>query len=137
MSALGSVGIDGRGKLDRYPFEFSQGQLQRIMIALACVSPRLKVLLADEPTSSLDVTTQAQVVDLLRDLQEQLGFALVLVTHNLPVVAELCDHVMVMQKGDVVESRDVAGLFGHPEHPYTQQLLSAVQELPPMERGVA
>ncbi|MFY1698361.1 MULTISPECIES: ABC transporter ATP-binding protein [unclassified Solwaraspora] len=130
LRALASVGIDGRDKLGRYPFEFSQGQLQRIMIALACSSPRLKVLLADEPTSSLDVTTQAQVLDLLHALQAELGFSLVIVTHNLPVVAELCDRALVMCRGEVVEDTDVIALFEQPAHDYTRHLLASMAALP-------
>lgn len=126
VRALAQVGIDARDKLDRYPFEFSQGQLQRITIALACSSPHLKVLLADEPTASLDVTTQTQVLDLLHSLQSELGFTLIMVTHNLPVVAELCDRVLVMQRGHVVEDTDVVSLFEQPAHEYTRHLLASM-----------
>ena len=132
---LAQVGIEARGALDRYPFEFSQGQLQRITIALACASPRLKVLLADEPTASLDVTTQAQVLDLLDTLHAQLGFTLILVTHNLPVVAELCDRVLVMRRGHVVEDADVVSLFDNPTHEYTRHLLASMVTPRPVEPG--
>lgn len=127
---LSTVGVDGRGKLSSYPFQFSQGQLQRIMIALASVSSQLKVLLADEPTTSLDVTTEAQVLDLLRSLRKERGLAVVLVTHNLPVVAQLCDRVIVMYAGRVVEEGNVRDVFGDPKHPYTEQLLRAIPSFP-------
>lgn len=124
------VGIDGRGKLNSYPFQFSQGQLQRIMIALACSSMDLKLLLADEPTTSLDVTIEAQVLQLLRHLRDERNLAMVLVTHNLSVVAEMCDTVVVMYAGRVVEVADVYDLFERPQHPYTRQLLKAIPTFP-------
>lgn len=127
---LEEVGIDGRGKLDSYPFQFSQGQLQRIMIAVACASRELKVLLADEPTTSLDVTIEAQVLELLRNLSAQRDLSMVLVTHDLSVVAEMCDRVVVMYAGRVVEVADVFDLFERPQHPYTQQLLKAIPGFP-------
>jgi len=127
---LRGVGIDGAGKLDSYPFQFSQGQLQRIMIAVACASKDLKVLLADEPTTSLDVTIEAQVLDLLRTLRAERGLAMVLVTHDLSVVAEMCDKVVVMYAGRVVEVADVYDLFERPQHPYTAQLLRAIPGFP-------
>ncbi|GGM45802.1 ABC transporter ATP-binding protein [Dactylosporangium sucinum] len=130
LRLLRAVGIDGRGKLSAYPFQFSQGQLQRIMIAVACASRDLKVLLADEPTTSLDVTIEAQVLELLRELRRQRGLALVLVTHDLSVVAELCDRVMVMYAGQIVEEASVDGLFATPQHPYTQQLLRSIPAFP-------
>ncbi|ABL83588.1 MULTISPECIES: ABC transporter ATP-binding protein [unclassified Nocardioides] len=127
---LAGVGIDGRGKLKSYPFQFSQGQLQRIMIAVACASKDLKVLLADEPTTSLDVTIEAQVLELLRRLRAERNLALVLVTHDLSVVAEMCDKVVVMYAGRVVEVADVYQLFESPQHPYTEQLLKAIPHFP-------
>ena len=127
---LKGVGIDGRGKLNSYPFQFSQGQLQRIMIAVACSSTNLKVLLADEPTTSLDVTIEAQVLELLRGLCAQRNLAMVLVTHDLSVVAEMCDKVIVMYAGRVVEVANVYDLFERPQHPYTQQLLKAIPGFP-------
>ncbi|MDA8368915.1 MAG: ABC transporter ATP-binding protein [Nocardiopsaceae bacterium] len=130
LRLLNRVGIDGRGKLNSYPFEFSQGQLQRIMIAVACASPDLRVLLADEPTTSLDVTIEAQVLELLRDLREERGLAMVLVTHDLSVVAEMCDKVVVMYAGRVVEVAEVHDLFERPQHPYTRQLLKAIPDFP-------
>lgn len=130
LRLLKGVGIDGRGKLNSYPFQFSQGQLQRIMIALACSSKNLKLLLADEPTTSLDVTIEAQVLQLLRQLRAERNLAMVLVTHNLSVVAEICDKVVVMYAGRVVEVADVYDLFERPQHPYTQQLLKAIPMFP-------
>ncbi len=127
---LRGVGIDGRGKLGSYPFQFSQGQLQRIMIAVACASKDLKVLLADEPTTSLDVTIEAQVLELLRTLRAERNLAMVLVTHDLSVVAEMCDKVVVMYAGRVVEVADVYDLFERPQHPYTAQLLKAIPGFP-------
>lgn len=130
LELLKNVGIDGRGKLNSYPFQFSQGQLQRIMIALACASDRLQVLLADEPTTSLDVTIEAQVLHLIRRLRDELGMAVLLVTHNLSVVAEVCDRVMVMYAGRLVEEAPVRDLFHNPQHPYTRQLLKAIPTFP-------
>lgn len=130
LELLKDVGIDGRGKLKSYPFQFSQGQLQRIMIALACASDRLQVLLADEPTTSLDVTIEAQVLQLIRRLRDERGMAVVLVTHNLSVVAEICDRVMVMYAGRLVEEAPVKDLFRNPQHPYTRQLLKAIPSFP-------
>ena len=130
LELLKNVGIDGRGKLTSYPFQFSQGQLQRIMIALACASDRLQVLLADEPTTSLDVTIEAQVLQLIRRLRDERGMAVVLVTHNLSVVAEICDRVMVMYAGRLVEEAPVRELFRNPRHPYTRQLLKAIPSFP-------
>lgn len=130
LELLRDVGIDGRGKLRSYPFQFSQGQLQRIMIALACASDRLQVLLADEPTTSLDVTIEAQVLQLIGRLRAERGMAVVLVTHNLSVVAEVCDRVMVMYAGRLVEEAPVRDLFRNPQHPYTRQLLKAIPPFP-------
>lgn len=127
---LAEVGIDGRDKLKSYPFQFSQGQLQRIMIAVACSSKDLKVLLADEPTTSLDVTIEAQVLELLRQLRAERNLAMVLVTHDLSVIAEMCDKVVVMYAGEVVEVADVFDLFERPQHPYTEQLLKAIPHFP-------
>lgn len=130
LRLLKGVGIDGRGKLKSYPFQFSQGQLQRIMIAVACASKDLKVLLADEPTTSLDVTIEAQVLELLRTLRTERNLAMVLVTHDLSVVAEMCDKVVVMYAGRIVEVADVYDLFERPQHPYTEQLLKAIPGFP-------
>lgn len=127
---LARIGVDARGKLDSYPFNFSQGQLQRIMIAAACLGGAPSLLLADEPTTSLDVTIEAQVLQLLRDLRRELDLALVLVTHNLALVAELCDRVLVMYAGRLVEDGDVYTVFERPAHPYTEQLLKTIPDFP-------
>ncbi|MBV8718649.1 MAG: ABC transporter ATP-binding protein [Chloroflexi bacterium] len=127
---LARVGVDATGKLNGYAFNFSQGQLQRIMIAAACLAGTPALLLADEPTTSLDVTIEAQVLQLLRDLRQELGLALILVTHNLALVAELCDRVLVMYAGRLVEDGDVYSVFEAPKHPYTRQLLQSLPRFP-------
>src|SRR6266849_10122439 len=127
---LARVGVDATGKLNQYAFNFSQGQLQRIMIAAACLGGEPSLLLADEPTTSLDVTIEAQVLQLLRDLRRELGLALVLVTHNLALVAELCDRVLVMYAGRLVEDGGIYQTFEQPSHPYTAQLLRALPRFP-------
>ena len=112
-------------RLDAYPHQFSGGRRQRVMIAIALAcSP--KVLIADEPTTALDVTIQAQVLALLADLQRREGLAVLLITHNLGVVASVADRVLVMYGGDVVESAPVAEFFGRPTHPYSEALLAAM-----------
>jgi peptide/nickel transport system permease protein len=98
---------------------------QRVLIAGA-VAGRPKLLIADEPTTALDVTIQAEILDLLRDLQGELGMGVLLVTHNFGVVADLCDRVVVMQSGQIVEAGDVRAVFQHPEHVYTQELVGAI-----------
>ncbi|MFN8532376.1 MAG: ABC transporter ATP-binding protein [Dehalococcoidia bacterium] len=130
LRMLRRVGIDARSKLESYPFNFSQGQLQRIMIAAACLAGQPALLLADEPTTSLDVTIEAQVLQLLRDLRQELQLALILVTHNLALVAELCDRVLVMYAGRLVEEAGIFDLFERPSHPYTAQLLRAIPRFP-------
>jgi peptide/nickel transport system ATP-binding protein len=114
--------------LDRYAFEFSGGMRQRAMIAMA-LSCRPDVLIADEPTTALDVTTQAEILDLMRNLQRELGMAIMFITHDMGVVAEIADEVVVMEKGYVVERGDVHQIFSAPRHPYTQKLLGAVKRL--------
>ncbi|HEV7536139.1 MAG TPA: dipeptide/oligopeptide/nickel ABC transporter permease/ATP-binding protein, partial [Acidimicrobiia bacterium] len=121
---LAAVGVPP-DRARQYPHEFSGGMRQRIMIALAVVlEPR--VLVADEPTTSLDVLVEAQILDLLTDLRRRLGLALILITHNLGIVAETCDRVAVMYAGRIVEEGPVAAVFAAPRHPYTQALLGAV-----------
>ncbi len=114
--------------LDRYAFEFSGGMRQRAMIAMA-LSCRPDVLIADEPTTALDVTTQAEILDLMAGLQRDLGMAIMFITHDMGVVAEIADEVVVMEKGHVVEKGDVHRIFDAPGHPYTRQLLGAVKRL--------
>ena len=108
-----------------YPHELSGGMRQRAMIAMA-ISCDPKLLIADEPTTALDVTIQAQILDVLRRLQEELGMGLILITHDLGIVAEMAHEVLVMYGGQVVEQADVKALFGSPRHPYTRGLLASV-----------
>jgi peptide/nickel transport system ATP-binding protein len=126
---LDLVGIpDAAQRLDAYPHEFSGGQNQRAMIAMA-LAGQPELLVADEPTTALDVTIQAQILDLLQSLRREFGMALVLVSHDLGVIAETCDRVCVMYAGRIVEEAPVARLFAAPKHPYTRGLLGA---LPPI-----
>jgi oligopeptide/dipeptide ABC transporter ATP-binding protein len=112
-------------RLEQYPHELSGGMKQRVMIAIALAcNPAL--LIADEPTTALDVTIQAQILGLLADLQRDLGMAVLLITHNLGVVAHYADRVAVMYAGEIVEEADVGPLFGDPHHPYTRALLAAL-----------
>ncbi|WP_179032274.1 ABC transporter ATP-binding protein [Paenibacillus kribbensis] len=110
--------------LKSYPHELSGGMLQRIMIAIA-VSCGPKLLIADEPTTALDVTIQAQILDMLREFKAQSHMSLMLITHDLGVVAEMADYVIVMYAGKIVEEGEVVQLFNHPKHPYTQGLLKS------------
>ena len=120
------VGIaDPERRLDAYPHELSGGMRQRVMIAIA-VANRPALLIADEPTTALDVTIQAQILDLLADLRRESGMSLIFITHNLGIVSEIADRVVVMYAGHVVEQGPVADVFAAPLHPYTQALLAAV-----------
>jgi dipeptide transport system ATP-binding protein len=128
VQLLEQVGIPAAAtRMDDFPHQLSGGMNQRAMIAMgiAC-NPRL--LIADEPTTALDVTIQAQILDLLRELQRDRGMALILVTHNMGVVAEIARRVAVMYAGQVVEEREAHALFAAPEHPYTAALLAAMPE---------
>jgi oligopeptide/dipeptide ABC transporter ATP-binding protein len=129
LRLLEAVGIPGaEAKLQAYPHELSGGQAQRVMIAIAiALQPRL--LIADEPTTAVDVTVQAQVVRVLRDRCRDLGTALILVTHDLGLVAQVADRVAVMYAGHVVEEASVANLFAEPRHPYTRGLLRSIPRL--------
>ncbi|NNF80354.1 MAG: ABC transporter ATP-binding protein, partial [Rhizobiales bacterium] len=118
---------------DTYPHQLSGGQRQRIMIAMAlALEPGL--LIADEPTTALDVTTQAQILDLMKDIQVRHGMGVLFITHDFGVVAEIADHVVVMQHGLVVEQGPAAKILGKPSHPYTQMLISSVPSLTPPDR---
>ncbi|MDT7648843.1 MAG: peptide/nickel transport system ATP-binding protein [Pseudonocardiales bacterium] len=112
-------------RLREYPHQLSGGMRQRVMIAMA-VACNPKVLIADEPTTALDVTIQAQILDILRDLREEVGTSILLITHDLGVVADIADRVAIMYAGHQVESGPVDDLFAHPQHPYTAGLLGAV-----------
>ena len=123
------VGIpDPEQRLKSYPHELSGGQQQRVMIAMA-IACRPKLLVADEPTTALDVTIQAQILDLLRDLQRRLGMAMLLITHNLGLVAETARRMFVMYAGRIVESGTAPDVLAQPRHPYTRALLEAVPRL--------
>jgi len=125
VNMLKQVGIGGaERRLQQYPHELSGGLRQRVMIAMALVC-RPALLIADEPTTALDVTIQAQILDLLRRLQQEMGMAVLLITHDLGVVAEMCDEVFVMYAGRIVERAPAADVFRTPRHPYTAGLLAA------------
>ena len=126
VEMLDLVGIPSAAKrAHNYPHQFSGGMAQRVMLAIALsCSPR--VLIADEPTTALDVTVQAQVLELIRELQDELGLAVLFISHDLGVVAEMCDRVAVMYAGHIVEQSPVDELFFRPEHPYTSALLQSI-----------
>lgn len=133
VEMLGLVGIPSPdSRLRQYPHEFSGGMRQRIMIAIA-LACRPKLLIADEPTTALDVTIQAQVLELISDIRAQMGMAVALITHDLGVVAEHCDRVMVMYAGQVVEEGPTDDVITHPRHPYTRGLLASIPR--PAMRG--
>lgn len=129
VEMLRRVGIPkAETRLDTYPFQLSGGMRQRAMIAMALVC-RPSLLIADEPTTALDVTMQAQILELMQQLQGDMGMAVILITHNLGVVAEICEQVAVMYLGQVVERSSVDALFNDPLHPYTQALLRSIPKL--------
>jgi oligopeptide/dipeptide ABC transporter ATP-binding protein len=129
VEMLGLVGIPAAAsRLKQYPHEFSGGMRQRIMIAIA-LACRPKLLIADEPTTALDVTIQAQVLELISDIRARLGMSVVLITHDLGVVAEHCDRVLVMYAGQVVEQGPTAEVIAAPRHPYTRGLLGSIPRL--------
>ncbi len=129
VEMLRAVGIPSPEKrVDVYPNAMSGGMRQRVMIAMAlCCNPR--VLIADEPTTALDVTIQAQILDLVKKLRDEMGTSILMITHDLGVVAELCDRAIVMYCGKVIESGSVRELFKNPAHPYTRGLLQAIPKL--------
>jgi peptide/nickel transport system ATP-binding protein len=126
LELLELVGIPAPGRrIDEYPHQLSGGMRQRVMIATA-IACNPKVLIADEPTTALDVTIQAGILDLMRDIRERLGTAIILITHDLGVVADVADRVMVMYAGRKVEEAPARELFADPQHPYTTGLLAAL-----------
>ena len=135
VELLGLVGIpDGERRLSQYPHHFSGGMRQRMMIAMALAcSPSM--ILADEPTTALDVTIQAQILELMRDLSRRLGVAMLIITHNLGVVARYADRVNVMYAGRIIERATAAELYANPRHPYTLGLLKSVPRLDEPRRG--
>ena len=129
LDCFQQVGIpDPAGRYRAYPRELSGGLRQRVMIAMA-MACRPELLLADEPTTALDVTIQAQILQLIAQLRREQGTAILLITHNMGVVAQLCDYVYVMYAGEIVEEAETFALFRHPRHPYTQGLLQAIPSL--------
>jgi oligopeptide/dipeptide ABC transporter ATP-binding protein len=126
VELLGRVGLPQPERLlHRYRHELSGGMRQRVMIAMA-LSCKPKLLIADEPTTALDVTTQAQILDLMRDLQQEFGMAIMFITHDLGVIAEMADGVVVMYMGEEIEVADIDTIFHNPGHPYTQALLRSI-----------
>jgi peptide/nickel transport system ATP-binding protein len=121
-------------RIDTYPFQLSGGMRQRAMIAMS-LSCHPSLLIADEPTTALDVTTQAQILDLMSELQNELGMSILLITHNLGVIAEMCDQVVVMYLGQVVEQADTVSLFNQPKHPYTQALMRSIPKFGQRKKG--
>ena len=129
LDMLDLVGIpDPKRRIQDYPHQLSGGMRQRVMIAMA-LSCNPSLLIADEPTTALDVTVQAQILDLMLDLQAKINMGIIMITHNLGVIAETADRVIVMYCGRIVEAADVRSLFHNPLHPYTQQLLLSIPQL--------
>ncbi len=129
VAALREVGIqDAARRMRSYPHEFSGGMRQRVMIALALIT-KPKLLLADEPTTALDVTVQAQILELIQQMQKERGTAVIFVTHDIGVVSAICDRVLVMYAGRILESGPTAELFYEPKHPYTQALQRSIPAL--------
>ncbi len=143
LAALREVGItDGERRLRAYPHEFSGGMRQRVMIAMAIIT-NPELLIADEPTTALDVTVQAQILELIRKLQREHGTAVIFITHDLGVVSGFCDRVLVMYAGRIVETAGVAEIFHRPMHPYNRALQKSIPALQPKgaralhDRGIA
>jgi peptide/nickel transport system ATP-binding protein len=129
LEMLEKVGIDRVDeRFHQYPHEFSGGMLQRVMIAMALIC-RPKLLIADEPTTALDVRIQAQILKLMKELQQEIEMSIILITHDFGVVAGICDRVVVMKDGELVEANDVTSIFNAPKHPYTKKLLEALPRL--------
>ena len=135
VEALNKVGIpEPEKRMNSYPYELSGGMCQRVIIAMAvCCKPKL--IIADEPTTAVDVTVQAQVLELLKELQRDMDTAILLITHNLGVVWEMCDKVMVMYAGNTVEFTDTKTLYSNPRHPYTWGLLDSMPKLSDESKG--
>ena len=138
MAMLARVGINApERRLQQYPHELSGGLRQRVMIAMALIC-HPELLIADEPTTALDVTLQAQILDLLRDLRDELGMGILMITHDLGVVAEFCDRVAVMYAGRIVETAPVRDLFRGPRHPYTRGLMESIPRMDtPRDRALS
>ena len=129
IGMLQKVGIpDPEERVGEYPHQISGGMRQRVMIGLA-LACKPEILIADEPTTALDVTIQAQILELMRRLQRDTGMAIIFITHDLGVIAEMCDAVVVMYAGKIAETASVVSLFGDPKHPYTQGLLASIPRL--------
>ena len=129
LELLNKVGIpEPEQRMDEYPHQISGGMRQRVMIALA-LACEPDILIADEPTTALDVTIQAQILDLMQDLQSETGMAVMVITHDLGVIAETCEDVVVMYAGKVAETASAVELFKNPKHPYTQGLLDSIPRL--------
>ena len=129
IELLELVGIpEAEHRIRQYPHQFSGGMRQRVMIAMA-ISCNPKLLIADEPTTALDATIQAQILDILKNLTKQRSMSLVLITHNMGVVADICDRVIVMYAGSIMEEAPTVELFGNPQHPYTKALLESIPQV--------
>ncbi|MDY6967854.1 MAG: ABC transporter ATP-binding protein [Spirochaetota bacterium] len=129
VEVLEKVGIpDPESRISEYPHQLSGGMRQRVMIAIA-LSCKPDILIADEPTTALDVTIQAQILELIKDLQRETGMSVIFITHDLGVIAQICDEVIVMYAGKIVEKAPVEALYRNPKHPYTKGLLSSIPKL--------
>ena len=129
IKLLKRVGItNAEQRIDDYPHEFSGGMRQRVMIAMA-IACQPKLLIADEPTTALDVTIQAQILNLLREFRKEFGMALIIITHDLGVVAQIADRVAVMYAGRIIETAEVSEIFENPQHPYTKALVASIPRL--------
>lgn len=131
VEMLAAVGVnDASKRIHSYPHEFSGGMRQRVMIAMALIT-RPELLIADEPTTALDVTVQAQILELVKKMQQEMGMAVIFITHDLGVISGLCDRVQVMYAGRIVETADTRTLFYQPKHPYTRALQRSIPSLQP------
>lgn len=136
LELLERLGLpDSLKRADRYPSQLSGGQCQRVVIAMA-LACKPGILLCDEPTTALDVTVQRQIIETITSLQHELGFAMVFVTHNLAIAANLCSRLCVMKQGRIVEHGDTLALLQNPSEPYTQMLIDSVLPLPELEGGI-